>query len=190
MNKTDFIKIYDVIKGMKCDIFHIYKDMIIGTDKEYTTLTEVILDTKTTKPYEIDKDSINNIVDSLKLLVDEEINIEIYFNEFSTKSYSITNLESIYLGIALLRIPSMYIEDLRSNNDFIDIIEKKSVEGASMLKLNKKFIITIFKGLLPINKKDKVSLEIYEIDNYKFLAKYIINKGKFIVYKYISYTYI
>jgi hypothetical protein len=87
-------------------------------------------------------------------------------------------------------VPDFKIDDLKANEQFNEILAKKSSEGESLFRANNRYIITLYTGLLPVNKSDKIALEIYNVDWRSFISKFMINKGKFIIFKYVSYIYL
>lgn len=64
--------------------------------------------------------------------------------------------------------------------------EMKKTDGSFYLVHNGLFI-TMFPGLLPLVKVDKVFLSIFDTSNTSFVAKFIIRKKKFEVFIYLAY---
>jgi len=195
MLPVDCVRLYDIMKSMKCDIYHIYKNVIIGIDKFSTSLSEVICDTKVEGSYEIDKDTMKLIADKCQEIIkDEKVNAEYYISRYSQKNYRATELEMMYMNILSILsskiVPDLVVDSVKSNEEFMKILSNKSADGANFFKINDKYIMSIYSGLLPINKSDKVSLEIYNIDEYSYISKFIINKGKFVINKFIKYLFI
>ena len=50
-----------------------------------------------------------------------------------------------------------------------------------------KYFITLFSGLLPLNKSDKVNLQICDLHDNKFIAKFTVMKKKIDIYIYLAY---
>lgn len=63
-------------------------------------------------------------------------------------------------------------------------------DGCIYYKHHNKYFITLFSGLLPINKSDKIYLTIYPNNNNSFLSVFKISKKKFNVFVYVLYLYI
>lgn len=205
MLPIDCVRLYDMMKATKSDRFHIYKNMIIGTESTATSLLQIICDTKiegyTTDDnvvidsYEIDKEVMKLISDKCATNKDNaNFNPEAYISKYAIRGYKMTELQVLCANMARdlndKFVPSLRIDDLKSNIEFMEILALKSGDGQSLFRASSKHILTLFTGLIPINKSDKASLEIYDIDNYSFIAKFIINKGKFIINKYIRYFYV
>lgn len=83
-----------------------------------------------------------------------------------------------------------FINDLKQYDQFNSALSKKSKDGMQLVYIDN-YPISICAGLLPINKSDNVSLEIYN-DNVPntFLCKFNIDKKKFVINKYIRYLYL
>lgn len=196
MTIQEYNRLYDIVRAMKnCETFLIYPDKIIGTDKEYITLSEVICDTRVTRFYEMEKSALKLILDRCKELgIESNTDPEQYIDTYSIKRIWNNELEFkrdyVYNIISSKLVPEYRIADLKADNNFNEIMNKKSGDGASLYRINRKYILTLFTGLLPINKSDKASLDLYDIDDRSYLARFTICKGKFTVYKYIVYLYI
>lgn len=197
MTKGECVKLYDAIKGMKCDIVYIYPDRIIGTDDKRIALAEVICDTKVSQSYEIERNVIKLIADKSKELInvdDDPFEPEDFINRYAIRRTWLGPLEQSDLNMHSMmkgnEIPDYRVDDLKANENFNNIQAQKAADGMSMLRLNKKYILSLYKGLLPVNKADKVSVELYDIDSYSFLAKFIIDKRKFVINKYLVYFFL
>lgn len=205
MLPTDCIRLYDIMKAMKCETYHIFKNMVIGTDNYNTTLSQVFCDTKIDGYITDDNkfvDSYEITLSVMKLIAEKcgqfkdrtDFNPENYIFKYSIRSYGISELMVRYINIASILenkfVPDFKIDDLKSNEEFNQILAKKSSDGMSLFRASKKYMLTLYTGLLPINKSDKAGLEIYNVDNATFISKFIINKGKFIIFKYVNYLYL
>lgn len=79
---------------------------------------------------------------------------------------------------------SFVYNNFHLNEDFIRINSLKSKDGAKPLIIDR-HIIYMYKGLIPINKKDELSLTIYETENSIDLFNFEIYKKKQPVMKMI-----
>lgn len=75
---------------------------------------------------------------------------------------------------------------LQGSEQFMKIMAKKAYEGVSFLNIEG-YLMSINKSLIPINKSDKIDLNIRDLDNGNFCAEYIIKKGKNFIYKYFMF---
>ena len=205
MLPIEFVKLYDIIKGMKCNIFRIYKDRIIGSEAESqcATLSVVQCDTKISgymskdniviDSYELDKEILKLIADKC-VESKVEFNPESYMAKYSNNTYYMSEIQMMEYRtsnvLANKYVPDFVVPDLKQDEQFNEIIAKKASDGASLYRINNKYILTIIPGQLSVNKSDKVNLELYDIDNHTFIAKFIINKGKYTISKYIAYFFI
>lgn len=168
---------------------------VISLDKEIHLLSK--MNEKELKIYLIDncpiydrtaqvQDIYNNYY---KSLISQMSNIE-YINDIKLDNifiHMISNVSNIIGSSKVIFSES----DMKSRDDFNELLSMKSTEGAGLLKISPKIIMTFFKGLIPINASDKVALNVYHVNDSKFLSEFIINKGKGVIIKeYIMYLYI
>lgn len=73
--------------------------------------------------------------------------------------------------------PTIHIDNLKEYNNFNELLTISSSEGMRFFWIDK-YPITYFNGLLPINKPDKVQVDIYDNDQASFIVKYTIIKPK------------
>jgi hypothetical protein len=190
---------------MKCSLIHIYKNAVIGTEPECATVTEILCDTGIQgyrdndkgifiDSYEIELEALKFISEKCKEKNYSDFDFEILIRKYSEIRFGVSKLEFNYSGalntVSSMLVPNYREENLRSNDRFNSIISSKAADGASLFIINNRYMMYIYSGLLPINKSDKVTLDIYDVDNYSFLVKFIINKGKFTINKYVKYLYI
>ena len=83
------------------------------------------------------------------------------------------------------QVPSYYIEDLRKNEDFNEIMKKKAADGAIQWKVNGD-IFFIYPSLLGLVKSDKVGMKMYRCPGIN-IAEFIINKKFMEIHKYIGF---
>lgn len=192
MNKHDemikelTIKFKDMIEYAKClkaDIVYIYGNYIYGTDIGFSYLKQTMFNNELNLNIcYIQKDMNNFMKEATDTIIFNSnmiasntcvlsVNNPIHINSFNRLS---TNVNEINFSTQ----PSLVIDDIRSNNEFEDSINLKASQGIGLCKVNEEYIITLFKNLLPINKKDKVSLEIRDLVSDRFMSRFTINKPK------------
>ena len=187
-----------IMKAMNCDRYIILPDRIIGSDNNVVSITETYINTMIEEPYfEINKDILKELDDTIKKYtsnVKDKSILDTAMVDNLIKYRSITRLGdidiiSIYMRICN-NINSNYIissnDDIKQDENFNYCLSLKSKDGLGRYIYDNKFI-SIFSGLLPINKADKVSLEVYKSDNDTFLCRFIINKKYAILNKYLRY---
>ena len=181
-----------LVKATKTDMFIINPDGIIGTDKFSTTLTISRLSTGILTPVEMTKDAYVNLD---KLLFGKSDIPDAEFNQLLIQNSIFRITTSPIINIAnnirqCIGIENAVIDivDLKADPKFNEILSKKAADGNSLYRIDKNYILSIFSGLLPINKNDKVSFRIYDNNtNNSFIAEFNIDKGFTVVTKYIQY---
>ena len=120
-----------------------------------------------------------------------------------TDSYIINQTKQIYIEINnellkyglvdkynkvcnIISVNPTSIADLSSNDQFNKINDGKTKDGAGRLVINN-HVVFLYSGLLPTNKKDKVDLSIWDINDSYFLNGYRIKKGKLNYTVYVMY---
>ena len=181
-----------LVKATKTDMFIINPDGIIGTDKFSTTLTISRLSTGILTPVEMTKESYVNL-DKLLFgksdIPDAEFNQLLIENSiFRITTSPIINIFNNIRQCIGIENAVIDIVDLKADPKFNEILSKKAADGNSLYRIDKNYILSIFSGLLPINKNDKVSFRIYDNNtNNSFIAEFNIDKGFAVVTKYIQY---
>ena len=181
-----------LVKATKTDMFIINPDGIIGTDKFSTTLTYSFLSTGISIPVEMTRETYINL-DKLLFgksdIPDAEFNQLLIQNSILRLTASpIANIfNSVRQYISTENLVRDII-DLKADPQFNEVLSKKAADGNSLYRIDKKYILSIFSGLLPINKNDKVSLRIFDNGiSDSFIAEFKIDKGFTVVTKYIQY---
>ena len=181
-----------LVKATKTDMFIINPDGIIGTDKFSTTLTISRLSTGILTPVEMTKDAYVNL-DKLLFgksdIPDAEFNQLLIQNSiFRITTSPIINIFNNIRQCIGIENAVIDIVDLKADPKFNEILSKKAADGNSLYRIDKNYILSIFSGLLPINKNDKVSFRIYDNNtNNSFIAEFNIDKGFAVITKYIQY---
>ena len=86
--------------------------------------------------------------------------------------------------------PVVCVEDLKANERFNEINGWKAANGAGLLTIEDKYNMFLYSNLLPVNKPDKISVEIYNFDDISFLSKFIIKKRLLTLNVYIRFAYL
>lgn len=179
-----------IFKSMKSNDLLILPTQIIGVNDEYSVYSSV------NNVYTgIEENTCCNIsMENLNIInkhLEKNSNIDIIeaMKQFS-KEYGIYEIFSGYNSIQnyIMNIgtPTIYIEDLKQNEDFTNIMNCKAADGAFPFKITKEDIIYIYPQLIPVNKPDKISLLLYKINDIS-IACFRIDKKICIIDRYISY---
>lgn len=90
---------------------------------------------------------------------------------------------------SVLTFPVIHlIDNMKENEEFVNILDSKAADGVGMVRIGK-YYMTLFKGLIRVNKPDKVMLKIYNLDSVSFISNFIVDKKKFNIYHYIRFRY-
>lgn len=183
MTREHFLKIYDIVKSMKSKYIAIIKNSIIG----YDTLVDVkVVNTDSS----ISEYPLYLSLEQLSALASSDAN-EIDITKLKQSNVSIRLYNKIIQdGILIPRPVTTEVKNIKNDEVFAEILTAKSSEGLKMYRLDSNHILSIFTGLIPVNKPDKLDLQIININNKCFLVKYIIHKKKWDIEQYILHMYL
>lgn len=192
LNKDYYSKtLMKIFKSMKSNDLLIYPTQIIGVNNEYsvyTSVNNVYTGLEEGTWCNISMDNLN-IIDK-HLINNPDTDILEAMKQFG-KEYGIYTIAAGYNSIQNYILhagqPSIYIEDLKQNEDFISIMNHKAADGAFPFKITREDIIYIYPQLIPVNKPDKISLLLYRINDVS-IACFRIDKKICIIDRYISYA--
>lgn len=78
--------------------------------------------------------------------------------------------------------------NLQNDEDFQRIINSPATKGNGFYKLDDKYVMSLHKGMLPLNKSDIVSVEIRDINSREFLATFdIVKKKNIVIQNHVKY---
>ena len=194
ISTIDLLSINKAAKAIKQKQIIFYNDQIYGLDNlnNYLIHSSYL---NTSLPFEetfiFDSRQLSEFV--------KNITIEGSFNIIDNKILT-GNLVELQIITGLykdLLIDKKNIINLLSNNctkeedvtnDLKEMYSMKKVDGVFYYKYKDKYFMTLFPGLLPTLKSDKVRLSIYDNinDNY-FIAKYVVLKKDIQISIYLSY---
>lgn len=101
-----------------------------------------------------------------------------------------SNINYMYSRLNIIKNINNYkplVDEINISSDIEPLFSLNKDGGCYYYKYDNKYFMTLFSGLLPLNKSDKVYLTIYFNNETSFIAKYRVNKKKFNVYVLISY---
>ena len=202
---TELIYLNEAAKALKQKSFQIYNNYIVGLDNIdsyiiYTTLdcnmfykpslSGAIINAKELSAFvkSITTESEFSLEDSNKdgiitlstindaLIIDNRINMRF--------GKSVPNVIDTVSRIRMQDVLSPY---RCVNAELEKIFACHKQDGCIYYIHDNKFFITLFAGLLPLNKADSIYLTIYEDTDNSFIAEFKISKKKFAVYVYIAY---
>lgn len=175
-------ELIEFAKVLKSEIVYIIGNMIYGTDSSFTYLKQVEYENVLGITLCYVQHDMNNFIKASTLDIVYENGI-LYSNveqiDVTNPVYA-NNMNNLFNAVNMISLnPVVYhMDNIRGTEDFEYGIALKSTQGIYMYKINEEYILSIFKNLLPINKKDSVSVTIRDIDNYRFISRFIISKPK------------
>lgn len=205
MENDNLLSIIEYANNLKSAIVMIDGNVIYGTDPSFTYLKSInfqnLYDSKIVLLYSVNDMKAfikgTTMPDQLKIKNNrlESIdgnNISIFnhdwYMRFANMILMKNNIDSPMNNRTIL----YQNENIRDDSNFENLLKYKSGDGIGIYKINNRFALSIFNSLLPINKDDTVGLTIYDMDCYKFLARFSIYKKKIknTINIYIMYLYI
>lgn len=167
--------IIKMAKSMKKEFIEITPNYIIGTDVNRCTLSII---------YE---GSSEYFVGTLQEL--ENKKIPDYWIPKDIVSKELNDIKNRTLPI-LNTAPLFSIDDLKSSESFMSILDSKMTDGANMCRLTPEYMMYMYSSLHPVNKTDKISCTVFPYDDISFISYFIINKKKYQIHEFIRYLYL
>ena len=121
-------------------------------------------------------------------LANVDIKFDLDTKEISTDTFSIRRgvfvIELIVMSMIYnnMNVRLAYrCDDMYTNEDFSKMMSYGVADGGALLSIQGKYDMVLYSSLLPVNKADKVSLEIYDHarTNKYFTAVFKITKKKY-----------
>lgn len=178
-----FREIIEIAKLLKSDIIYIIGNTIFGTDSNFTYLKQMTFENTLGINICYEQKLMNDFIKLCTNTITLEnnslmSNIEVLYVNNENHIRNIVNLNNKINQIVLNNHNSMNVDNARDNQEFENAISLKTAQGIGLYRVSEDYILSIFKGLLPINKKDKTSLSIYDVDYNRFLTRFVISKPK------------
>lgn len=204
---SDLVYINEAAKCLKHRRFAFINNLLIGLDNIQTYICKIVLD-----PNKLENVSLKGLIfdqrDLSKFIKALTTESYFYIDENNAVNQMFTNIGAVemlvltdknMIDFALSRINQSNLIDssiAAYNNpisgditkDIEEVFTMHKGDGAFYYKFQNRYYLTLFNGLLPLNKSDKVYLSI--LDNGMeptFTAKYDIKKSKFVISIYIAY---
>lgn len=176
----DIIKI---AKSMKKEYVHITPKYILGTDINTNTLSIIFMESGEEYLGTIAELEGKGLPEFAECMTEE-----ILRNRFT---YLLAKMAPIALYQTSSPIDGFECIDISENENFLNTSRNiKAKDGAKMFKFDKKYIMSNFASLHPVNKSDKVYLTLYPYDSISFISKFVIDKKKYEIHEYIRYLYL
>lgn len=204
----ELLHINEAAKALKQKEFQIFDQFIIGIDT-LATMQYVQLDSNVF----INNHRLDNIVLSTRELsafiktitlesefeleyyedkgfVIKSMNSELWFKKsFLTNIYCDNSINTFYKVQFMIQHGAVQPE-MDITNDLSQLFSMKKGDGSIRYNHLGRYMITLFSGLLPLNKSDKVFLSIYPNSTHAFNALFRVKKKKFDVFICVAYLFI
>lgn len=205
---SELLHINEAAKALKQKEFQIFDQFIIGIDT-LATMQYVQLDSNVF----INNHRLDNIVLSTRELsafiktitlesefeleyyedkgfVIKSMNSELWFKKsFLTNIYCDNSINTFYKVQFMIQHGAVQPE-MDITNDLSQLFSMKKGDGSIRYNHLGRYMITLFSGLLPLNKSDKVFLSIYPNSTHAFNALFRVKKKKFDVFICVAYLFI
>lgn len=125
-------------------------------------------------------------------LVNHNLLYSSFDNTLEINNISLINkIESMIININNLKTNEITIDcqNIRGIPQFEYILESKSADGTGIFTYDK-YVMTLFKNLIPLKKSDEVFLTIHDIDSKMFLSNFTVQRRKLKIEVYIMYLHL
>lgn len=204
----ELLHINEAAKALKQKEFQIFDQFIIGIDNS-ATMQYVQLDSNVF----INNHRFDNLVLSTRDLsafiktitlesefeleyyedkgfVIKSMNSELWFKKsFLTNIYCDNSINTFY-RVQFMIQHGVVQPEMDITNDLSQLFSMKKGDGCIRYNHLGRYMITLFSGLLPLGKSDKVFLSIYPNSTHAFNALFRVKKKKFDVFICVAYLFI
>ena len=172
------IDIVKMAKSMKRYYVHINDRYILGANETLNMISVIWL------PEEIEK-RIHHLEEAKNLTVDSIGTIPIDYRILDRMNYMLSHA----CASTGAPIYSSAIEDgVPIHDSFTNAIGQKASDGATIVKdIENKLAMYTHSTLHPLNKTDKISMDVYDMDKISYLVKFTIDKKKYQIIEYIRF---
>lgn len=205
---SELLHINEAAKALKQKEFQIFDQFIIGVDNS-ATMQYVQLDSNVF----INNHRFENIVINARdlsafiktITLESEFELEYYEdkgftirsmnNELWFKKSFLTNLYCDNIINTFYKVQFMIQHgaiqpEADVTNDLSQLFSIKKGDGSIRYNYLGRYMVTLFSGLLPLNKSDRIFLSIYSNSAYAFNALFRVKKKKFDVFICVAYLFI
>jgi len=190
LNKQQLKELITEAKKIKSDIIYIRPDgNIYGTDINFFHLKSSTTSILGFELCYLSKDMdafIKNIddiavekiiINGINMIAENGAVVQV-LNPFSINEINNKIIRLSYM----INNPIIYTnESLQEDDVFQSIISLKTSDGSTIYKIDYIYMMSVFKTLLPINKGDKVLLNIIDIGQERFLSNFTVVKKKNVI---------
>jgi hypothetical protein len=198
---SDLVYINDAAKSLKYSDFVFINNLLVGIDNINTYTSKVILDVNKLSNVSLiglsfNQRELSKFVKSLSVessfYIDENQPINKIYSSVGAVELNI-HIDSAMNNLVAAKInQSLDIDNLMINSedvtaDMEKLFSMRKGDGAFYYVSHDNHYMTLFNGLLPLNKSDKIFLSIYDAGYGTFTTRFIVKKSKFTIMVYVSY---
>lgn len=177
--KCEYIYINEYGQTYGIDGFYIYKrlNMFIEVPIPLILVTNELINLLKTKTL---NDQVSIQWGSQYSILTEEIESKLFLKNQIDSQLSIIN--------SLLQLPvSTEISDIKQNPVYTEMVNSSASKGNFFIKLTDDCIISLYKGLLPVNKSDDILIRIRKLDDkFNFINFSILKKKNIVIDVYMK----
>ena len=164
MTKSELLKLDEIVKTLKSDMFYITNNVVIGLDKSMTVLSDIECNINI-GDYEFDKKVWDMFIKTVKEEKQERADYLPWFKKFCTIRFCKSPILRQYDKMMTVYMEDSCDEVTKINNfeksELFEIYSKmRADDGAKLFKLDQKHMFYLAAGMLPVNKGDTVNLVI------------------------------
>lgn len=205
ISTVQLLYLNEAAKALKQKNFQIFSDYIVGIDNISSYIIYTPLDRQIMYDIPINGAIVNarDLSAFVKTItIESEFNIEepnkdgilvistmnatlIFENRINMRFNNIA--ENIIDTVERIRMQNVLSPCVCVNTELENLFNLHKQDGCMYYIHDNRYFITLFAGLLPLNKSDKIYLTIYEDSDTSFITEFKICKKKFAVYVYIAY---
>lgn len=196
MNITILQDLLKVSKELKSDYVYINGNDIYGVDDSFIYIKYMQFD----NIYNINicfcvtsmATFLKNVCLNEIKLVNPNLLYSSFDNTLEINNITMINkIEAMIININNLKMKqtSVQNEPVRGIPEFEYVLESKSADGTGIFVYDK-YVMTIFKNLIPLKKSDTVLLTIHDIDEKMFLSNFTVQRRKLKIEVYIMYLHL
>lgn len=203
---AEILYLNDAAKALKQKNFRIIDDCLVGIDNEaivsYTRLNPEMIsipfclngfiinakelsafakDIAVESSFEIQNDSTGQYINTVKCRLNFSLPA---FNYKSVILNNLSNIKNMQRNITPLE------QECDITSELIDLFSLKKDSGCIYYPYKNKYFMTLFYGILPLNKSDKIFVTIYNNNSESFISIFKVRKKKFEVYVCVLYLYL
>lgn len=185
-----------VAKELKSEYVYINGNDIYGVDELFIYIKYMEFDNKYNMNICFSVNKMSKFLKEVCLneikLVNPNLLYSSFDNTLEINNISLINrIEAMIININNLKMKKISVENLnvRGIPQFEYVLESKSADGTGIFVYDK-YVMTIFKNLIPLKKSDNALLTIYDIDEKMFLSNFTVQRRKTKIEVYIMYLHL